>query len=67
MTRGTVHQLEIAEIFPEDSGKYTCEALNDHGEAESSATINVLGKDDSDGFILQKKHLYFAKRPNVRK
>ena len=44
VTRGFVHQLEIAEIFPEDSGKYTCEALNDHGEADSSAMVNVLGK-----------------------
>ncbi len=44
VAKGNIHQLEIAEIFPEDSGKYTCEALNDHGEADSSAVINVLGK-----------------------
>lgn len=39
-----VYTLKIAEIFPEDSGTYTCEAFNDIGEAFSSCSIVVLGK-----------------------
>ncbi|KAI5726324.1 hypothetical protein M8J76_000791 [Diaphorina citri] len=36
-----VHTLKIAEIFPEDSGVYTCEAFNDEGESFSSCTLLV--------------------------
>lgn len=39
-----IYKLVIAEIFPEDSGTYTCEAFNDAGESYSSCTLNVLGK-----------------------
>lgn len=39
-----IYKLNIAEIFPEDSGTYTCEAFNDAGESFSSCTLNVLGK-----------------------
>lgn len=38
-----IYKLNIAEIFPEDSGVYTCEAFNDAGESFSSCTIIVLG------------------------
>lgn len=37
-----IYKLEIGEIFPEDSGAYTCEAFNDAGESFSSCTLNVL-------------------------
>lgn len=37
-----IYKLEIAEIFPEDSGAYTCEAFNDAGESFSSCTLNVI-------------------------
>lgn len=37
-----IYKLVIAEIFPEDSGAYTCEAFNDSGESFSSCTLNVL-------------------------
>lgn len=33
--------LEIPEIFPEDSGTYTCEAFNETGECFSSCTLTV--------------------------
>lgn len=38
----SIYKLHIAEIFPEDSGTYTCEAFNDAGENFSSCTLNVL-------------------------
>ena len=37
-----IYKLNIAEIFPEDAGTYTCEAFNDAGESFSSCTLNVL-------------------------
>lgn len=37
-----VYKLQIAEIFPEDSGTYTCEAFNNVGECFSTCTVNVL-------------------------
>lgn len=37
-----IYKLQIAEIFPEDSGTYTCEAFNDAGESFSTCTINVM-------------------------
>lgn len=37
-----IYKLDIAEIFPEDSGVYTCEAFNDAGESFSSCTLNVV-------------------------
>lgn len=39
---GDLHKLEIAEIYPEDSGMYTCEAFNDAGECFSTCTLTVL-------------------------
>lgn len=36
-----IYKLKIAEIFPEDSGVYTCEAFNNAGESFSSCTLNV--------------------------
>lgn len=44
-SEANIYKLVIAEIFPEDSGTYTCEAFNDAGESYSSCTLNVLGKD----------------------
>lgn len=41
-----IYKLQIAEIFPEDSGTYTCEAFNDAGESFSTCTITVLVPDD---------------------
>lgn len=37
-----IYKLQIAEIFPEDAGTYTCEAFNDAGESFSTCTIGVI-------------------------
>lgn len=37
-----IYKLQIAEIFPEDAGTYTCEAFNDVGESFSTCTIGVI-------------------------
>uniref|UniRef100_A0A915PRJ2 Ig-like domain-containing protein n=1 Tax=Setaria digitata TaxID=48799 RepID=A0A915PRJ2_9BILA len=35
--------LTIVHVLPEDSGVYTCKALNNQGEATTSATVKVAG------------------------
>lgn len=37
-----IYKLQIAEIFPEDSGTYTCEAFNNVGECFSTCTLTVM-------------------------
>lgn len=53
-----IYKLEIAEIFPEDAGTYTCEAFNDVGESFSSCTILVLVPGE------EPKTPIFSKYPN---
>uniref|UniRef100_A0A8C1PYU8 non-specific serine/threonine protein kinase n=1 Tax=Cyprinus carpio TaxID=7962 RepID=A0A8C1PYU8_CYPCA len=36
--------LKICNLMPQDTGIYTCVAVNDHGTASSSASIKVQGK-----------------------
>ncbi|XP_071641852.1 myosin light chain kinase, smooth muscle-like [Temnothorax longispinosus] len=45
-SEANIHKLIIAEIFPEDSGTYTCEAINDAGESYSSCTLSVLAPNE---------------------
>lgn len=40
-SEANIYKLQIAEIFPEDAGTYTCEAFNDAGESFSTCTILV--------------------------
>lgn len=35
--------LKICNVMPQDTGIYTCVAVNDHGSASSSASIKVQG------------------------
>nr|XP_045002835.1 myosin light chain kinase, smooth muscle isoform X1 [Jaculus jaculus] len=39
--RGAWHSLCIQEVFPEDTGTYTCEAWNGSGEVRSQAVLTV--------------------------
>lgn len=41
---GSFYKLNIAEVFPDDTGIYTCEAFNNVGESFSSCSLLVVGK-----------------------
>lgn len=45
--KGNEYSLYIQEVFPEDTGKYTCEAWNELGETQTQATLTVQGKSSS--------------------
>lgn len=36
--------LEISPVYPEDSGEYSCRAINDYGEAVTTCTMKAQGK-----------------------
>lgn len=36
--------LEISPVYPEDSGEFSCRAINEYGEAVTSAAMKVQGK-----------------------
>ncbi|XP_057552207.1 myosin light chain kinase, smooth muscle isoform X3 [Hippopotamus amphibius kiboko] len=44
--RGTQHSLCIQEVFPEDTGTYTCEAWNSAGEVRTQAVLTVQEPQD---------------------
>jgi hypothetical protein len=39
-----IYRLKICEVFPEDTGVFSCEALNKIGEAVTSCFVRVDGK-----------------------
>ncbi|XP_069791647.1 myosin light chain kinase, smooth muscle-like isoform X2 [Narcine bancroftii] len=43
---GNEYNLFIQEVFPEDTGKYTCEAWNDLGEIQTQAILTVQEPQD---------------------
>ncbi|XP_067891431.1 myosin light chain kinase, smooth muscle-like isoform X2 [Heterodontus francisci] len=43
---GNEYNLFIQEVFPEDTGKYTCEAWNDIGEVQTQAMLTVQEPQD---------------------
>uniref|UniRef100_UPI00398F6C55 myosin light chain kinase, smooth muscle isoform X2 n=1 Tax=Pristiophorus japonicus TaxID=55135 RepID=UPI00398F6C55 len=43
---GNEYNLFIQEVFPEDTGKYTCEAWNDIGEVQTQAILTVQEPQD---------------------
>lgn len=40
---GDIHSLYIPEVFYEDAGKFTVQAKNVGGQAETSANLNIEG------------------------
>lgn len=44
--RGSQHSLCIQEVFPEDTGTYTCEAWNSAGEVRTQAVLTVQEPQD---------------------
>lgn len=36
--------LEISPVYPEDTGEYSCRAINEYGEAVTTASMRVQGK-----------------------
>ena len=60
---GNVFKLQIAEIFPEDFGTYTCEAFNAVGEASSSCSVIVEGEN----FFLHPQYDYSNREQTDRK
>ncbi|XP_058051190.1 myosin light chain kinase, smooth muscle isoform X2 [Ahaetulla prasina] len=44
--KGNVYRLCIQEVFPEDTGEYTCEAWNDLGGIHTEATLTVQEPQD---------------------
>uniref|UniRef100_A0A6Q2ZJM2 non-specific serine/threonine protein kinase n=1 Tax=Esox lucius TaxID=8010 RepID=A0A6Q2ZJM2_ESOLU len=48
--------LKVCNLMPQDTGIYTCVAVNDHGTASSSASIKVQGRSSTyDGMGIQWK------------
>ena len=48
---GDIHSLYIPEVFYEDAGKFTVQAKNIGGQAETSANLNVTGMNHSFAMI----------------
>jgi hypothetical protein len=38
------YELVIADVLPEDAGKYSCTATNEYGEVSCEATVTVTSK-----------------------
>ena len=36
--------LDLLQVYPEECGVYKCTARNAYGQAETSATVKVIGK-----------------------
>ena len=36
--------LDLLQVYPEENGVYKCTARNAYGQAETSATVKVVGK-----------------------
>ncbi|XP_026767539.3 myosin light chain kinase, smooth muscle isoform X3 [Pangasianodon hypophthalmus] len=45
-SKGSQYSLVIQEVFPEDTGTYTCEAWNEVGEARTEASLTVQEPQD---------------------
>ncbi|XP_068921049.1 myosin light chain kinase, smooth muscle isoform X2 [Petaurus breviceps papuanus] len=64
---GNEHSLFIQEVFPEDTGRYTCEAWNNTGQVRSHAVLTV--REPQDGtqpwFISKPRSVTATRGQNV--
>ncbi|XP_074070774.1 myosin light chain kinase, smooth muscle isoform X2 [Macrotis lagotis] len=64
---GNEHSLCIQEVFPEDTGRYTCEAWNNNGHVRSHAVLTV--REPQDGtqpwFISKPRSVTATRGQNV--
>jgi len=60
--------LDLLSVYPEDSGVYTCLARNAYGEAQSSATIKVIGQQQviSESKTDMKQYSYLEQKSSTR-
>ncbi|OXB81604.1 UNVERIFIED_CONTAM: hypothetical protein H355_008766, partial [Colinus virginianus] len=65
--KGNEYSLYIQEVFPEDTGKYTCEAWNELGETQTQATLTVQEPQDGTQpwFISKPRSVTAAAGQNV--
>ena len=52
-----IFSLLIKTVDRDDSGRYTCLAKNEYGEAKSEALLNVVGEDLFSSFCLSQLKL----------
>lgn len=63
--KGNEYSLYIQEVFPEDTGKYTCEAWNEVGESQTQATLTVQGRNFLFTYKMVKENYYSNVLENV--
>lgn len=44
--------LDLLQVYPEENGVYKCTARNAYGQAETSATVKVVGKREMSGLMM---------------
>ena len=47
------YELVIADVLPQDAGKYSCTASNKYGEVSCEATVTVTSKYNTQNKILK--------------
>jgi len=61
--RGEVCTLVIGELFPEDAGTFTCEAINSSGSAKTSCCLSVQGNFNNISSVSTNESAYHPPKP----